>query len=331
MPAKLRAAVTGVSHWHARYDAAYLRLLQNLDVSIVGVSDPSLDFARSVANEFDTRPFDDHNELIGSTSPDFVIALGRHTDMPQIFVDLVGQAVPFMMEKPWGTSAAQVEDLANLAAERGTWAAVPLMMRYTHWAQTARSLIAKGEMGALSHLSIRIIRPTPQRYVEWGSPWMLSAAEAGGGALRNLGAHGFDACFFLTGEEPEVVAAATSSVVYGLDGDEYALVVLRTPSGLVFTNEVGYTVPTWPRNGTDGEQRLAGERVLVRSDPNGVRIVSGDGETLLPQSPDFGTPYHNVVVDTLDCLRRGDPPPCGPVDCVRVARLTDAAYRLAKA
>src|SRR5215469_16963432 len=82
-----------------------------------------------------------------------------------------------------------------------------------------------------------------------------------GGALLNLGGHGFDMARFLTGEEPEVVSAVVSRRVQGGEVEDYALATLRTPSGILFHNEVGYTMPTWPANQTDGEQKVAGERM----------------------------------------------------------------------
>src|SRR5215831_18204363 len=64
---------------------------------------------------------------------------------------------------------------------------------------------------------------------------------------------------YLTGEEPEVVSAVVSRRVQGGEVEDYALATLRTPSGILFHNEVGYTMPTWPANQTDGEQKVAGE------------------------------------------------------------------------
>ena len=45
-------------------------------------------------------------------------------------------------------------------------------------------------------------------------PWMLSKSDAGGGALLNLGIHGFDVCRYLTAEEPRVVSAVTSRAIH---------------------------------------------------------------------------------------------------------------------
>ena len=98
-----RVAVTEVSHWHSAYDASYLRILRDLGCEIVGVSDRSARIAGERAKQFGGTPFNDCRQMIEATKPEFVIALGRHCDMPEIFRFLVGAGVPFIMEKPWGT------------------------------------------------------------------------------------------------------------------------------------------------------------------------------------------------------------------------------------
>jgi predicted dehydrogenase len=85
--------------------------------------------------------------MIEETRPEFVIALGRHCDMPETFRFLVGARVPFLMEKPWGTDAATVAELADLAAARGAWVTVPFMTRYSFWAVTVKRMIEAGEFG----------------------------------------------------------------------------------------------------------------------------------------------------------------------------------------
>jgi predicted dehydrogenase len=99
-----------------------------------------------------------------------------------------------------------------------------------------------------TEMILRRIRPTMRRYVEKDSPWMADKSLAGGGALLNLGGHGFDMARFVTGEELQVVSAAASRQVRGGEVEDYALATLRTPSGVLFHNEVGYTMPTWPAN-----------------------------------------------------------------------------------
>jgi predicted dehydrogenase len=324
-----RVAVIDVSHWHSVNDASYLRILQGYKLDIVGVSDGNKAIADDRAARFNSVAFTSYREMIDKTKPDFIVALGRHIDMPVTFRYLVETGIPFLMEKPWGVDAQTVKGLADLAASKGTWACVPFPYRFSFWGETARKMVQSGELGSISHIVFRLIRPTPDRYVAWDSPWMLRKAEAGGGALINLGSHGFDLCRFITGEEPRVVSASISSAVYKLEVEDYAFVTLRTPSGIIFHNEVGYTMPTWPKNTTDGERKVAGSKAILREVPGGLSVLGADREEMIPTPKDYVSDWRAVVGECLNRLERGQPPPIPAADCAKAVALIHDAYRIA--
>ncbi|MBV8093721.1 MAG: Gfo/Idh/MocA family oxidoreductase [Acetobacteraceae bacterium] len=324
-----RVVVTEVSHWHSVYDAAYLRILRDLGCDIVGVSDRSARIAAERAEHFGGTPFTDYREMVEATRPEFAIALGRHCEMPEIFRYLVGAGVPFVMEKPWGTDADTVAGLVLLAAEKGAWVSVPFMQRYSFWAVTAKRMIAAGEFGRISHILFRGIRPTMRRYIEWESPWMAEKSQAGGGALLNLGPHGFDMARFVTGEEPEVVSAVVSRRVHEAEVEDYAFATMRTPSGILFHNEVGYTMPTWPANQTDGEQKIAGERFLLRQVPGGLQLLGSGRDEFMPQPEGWEAGYPRAIKEALEAYGRGDPPPIPASECAHAVRLVFASYHSA--
>jgi predicted dehydrogenase len=324
-----RVAVTEVSHWHSVYDASYLTILRDLGCDIVGVSDRSTRIAADRAQRFGATAFTDYREMVETTKPEFVIALGRHCDMPDIFRFLVGAGVPFVMEKPWGTDADTVADLARLAAEKSAWVGVPFMARYSFWAVTVKRMIEGGEFGKISHIFYRGIRPTMRRYVEWDSPWMADKSLAGGGALLNLGGHGFDMVRFVTGEEPQVVSAVVSHQVHGGEVEDYALATLRTPSGILFHNEVGYTMPTWPANQTDGEQKVAGEKLLVCQAAGGLQLTGPGRDEFIPQPEGWQAGYPRAIREALEAYGRGDPPPISASECARAVHLIFESYRAA--
>jgi len=158
---------------------------------------------------------------------------------------------------------------------------------------------------------------------------MLNKIEAGGGALLNLGFHGFDLCRYITGEDPKVVSAVTSHSIWKRDIEDYAFVTLRTPSGMVFLNEASYTFPT---TGSDSERKIAAAKALVRATNNadGVQIIGpGRNETLMAP-PGYVGSWAGVVKDCLDRIGRGEPPPSSVRDCARAVTLTFDAYRIAR-
>ena len=111
--------------------------------------------------------------------------------------------------------------------------------------------------------------------------------------------------------------------------EDYALATLRTPSGILFHNEVGYTMPTWPTNQTDGEQKVAGERLLLRQVPGGLQILAPGRDETIPQPPDWEAGYPRAVREALEARGRGDSPPIPASECAHAVRLIFDSYRAA--
>jgi predicted dehydrogenase len=324
----IRIAAVEVSHWHALNDAAYLRhLLTMPDVELVGIQDSDADIVARRAAEVKNPPtFTDYKKMLAAVHPDFVVALGRHSQMAAIAHDLVDAGYPFLMEKPMGLNAAQVEAVAAKAAKRNAFIAVPLAQRYAPFARRARELMANGRIGALSHIYVRINRPGPARYKAWDCPWMFDPAEAGGGCLRNLGAHGLDMFLYLTGEDAEVTGAQVSHRAHALAVEDYATVTLRSQSGVLGTVEVGNG---FPRDGTDGEWKLAGRDAILAMKDGALKVATAAGDEVLPGT-DVTAPYFTTLRDALDHWQNGQAPPIGIEDCLRTVRLIDQAYACAK-
>src|SRR6185436_14030663 len=132
----IRVAAIEVSHWHALNDAAYLRHLRAMpDVDLVAIqdSDPGL-VAKRAAEVGKPPTFTDHRKMLAEVRPDFVVALGRHRQMAGIAHDLIDRGVPFLMEKPMGINAREVEAVAAKAAKAKAFAAAPLAQRYGDFA-----------------------------------------------------------------------------------------------------------------------------------------------------------------------------------------------------
>jgi len=320
----MRVAAIEVSHWHALNDAAYLRHLVAMpDVELVAIQDSDAGLiARRAAEVGIPQTFTDYREMLTATRPDFVVALGRHRQMAGIAQDLLDQGYPFLMEKPMGINAPEVEAIASKATRLNAFVAVPLAQRYSPFATRARELLAAGRFGPLSHIYVRINRPGAARYKAWDCAWMLDPTEAGGGCLRNLGSHGLDMFLHLTGEQAQVTGAQVSRRAHEYPVEDYASVLLRSESGILGTVEVGNG---FPRDGTDGEWKIAGRDAILTMKDGLVKLATAEGDQTFPDS-NVTAPYFTVVRDALDHWQRGAPPPISVHDCVQVIRLIDQAY-----
>jgi predicted dehydrogenase len=271
-----RVVVIGAGHYHATAAPGYLKILQDLHLDIVGVHDFDPTLAKNRSERVNSTPYTDYKQMCEQTKPDFVLSLCRHDKMPGPIRYLIEAGLPFMAEKPWGTDSRTVTELADLADKKNAWATFPVPMRYSQWAQTCREMVQKQELGPISHIIVRFNQPGIQRYIDEGSEWMISKKEAGGGALLNLGIHGFDLASYITGEEPKVVGASTSHRIWNRDVEDYAFVTLRMPSGVIFINEAGYTYPT---NGSDSQRLLSAKNFVVGT-PGAVGSLFGGGAGL---------------------------------------------------
>ncbi len=323
----IRVAAIEVSHWHALNDAAYLRHLVAMpDVELVAIQDSDAGLvAKRAAAVGSPAAFTDYRKMLATTRPAFVVALGRHRQMAAIAHDLLDAGYPFLMEKPMGINAAEVAAVAAKAARLGAFVAVPLAQRYAPFATRARELLAAGRFGPLSHIYVRINRPGPARYQAWDCAWMLDPAEAGGGCLRNLGSHGLDMFLHLTGEPAEITGAQLSRRAHERPVEDYASVTLRSASGILGTVEVGNG---FPRDGTDGEWKIAGRDAILTMKDGIMKLATADGDETFPGT-DVTAPYYTALRDALDHWRRGAPPPISVHDCAQAVRLIDQAYERA--
>jgi predicted dehydrogenase len=324
----IRVGAIGVGHWHSLFDAAYLRTLVRMpEAKLVAVHDPDAALAARRAAELGGPPvFDDYRDMLARTRPDFVIVLGRHCDMAAAAHCLLDEGYPFLVEKPVGIDAAEVEAIARKAAAKQAFAAVPLFQRFQPFVLHARRMLAEGAFGPLSHFYFRSNRPTSARYVTWGAPWMLDPAAAGGGCLRNVGLHGIDAFLHLTGEEAHVGGVQLSARALEQPVEDCATVLLRTASGVLGTIEVGNT---FPGKGGDAEWKLGGRDALLVQRGAGLQCITAAEEEKL--AADLPEPLPAFALrDALQRWRRGEAPAAGIDDCHRAMRLVDEAYELAR-
>ena len=324
----IRIAAIEVGHWHSLYDAAYLKTLVKMpDARLVGVQDPDAAMAARRAAELGgPAVFTDYRDMLASTRPDFVVALGRPGAMAAIAHHLLDEGYPFLMEKPMGLAAGEVRGIADKTAAKKAFAAVPLFQRYHPFVAHARRMLAEGAFGPLSHFHFRSNRGSSARYVAWGSPWMLDPKVAGGGVLRNIGLHGIDLFLHLSGEDVEVAGAQLSSRALGEAVEDYAAVLLRTRAGVIGTVEVGNV---FPGSGADGEWKLAGRDALLVQQGGAVRCITAAGDSKLAEAP--AEQLAAVALrDALARWQRGEAPATGPEDCYRAMGVVDRAYEIAQ-
>ena len=320
----MRIVLIGVSHWHVPF---YLDpCLELPGVAVVGVSDADLSRAEPVAARAGCPAFADYREMCAALRPDFAFALGRHCDMPALGGFLIKAHIPFAMEKPCGTSLAEVQALAALARAENAFAAIPFVFRHCGLVDAVRD-VAAGE--AIQYMTFKFVGGLVERYRQARCDWMLDRATAGGGPLINLGVHFLDLCrVLLPGAQFEVTAAMMSNTQARLSIEDHAVVLLQGGSASCVI-ETGYLYPA-PHSVFDMHYSIRTTRHYFAARDATTLEISDDArarqtrEMTLINAPLYPT----FVADTLRRLERGEQPIADLDDMAEAMRLVQDAYAL---
>ena len=319
----MRLAFIGISHWH---QTLYIEpALELPDVAIVGVSDPDARIATSWAERLGCAGFEDFRDLCEAVRPDFVFALGKHSDMADEARCLIDLGIPFALEKPCGVSSAELRDLVQRSAAKGAFAAVPFVFRN---GELVRELQETNRGDGFQNISFRFIAGFPSRYQQAGCDWMLLRETSGGGSTLNLSVHFFDLCRVLMGQDARVAAAVMSNAAWGHEIEDYSAVVLTTGQGLC-TVETGYLFPA-PTSAFDLHYSVRSrDKYYVIHDARTMEVFDNSGTSEMKQVSSTNVPhYRDFVHDVLDRVRQGREPLASLADMLPVMELAEQAYAI---
>jgi predicted dehydrogenase len=181
-----------------------------------------------------------------------------------------------LCEKPMATNVADCERM--IAACKS--ANVKLMVAYRcHYEPTnlkAIRMIQEGVLGQVEAIE------SPFGFNIAPGEWRLSKAMAGGGPLFDVGIYSLNACRYLTGEEPEHIAAYAS--VIDRDGrfkevEENLAWTMRFPSGIVAScattygaNMAGYFKVNGSKGWLQVDSAFSYEGLNLRAEYQGTKI-----------------------------------------------------------
>ena len=319
----MKLAFTGASHWHL---PLYLDpALEVPGARVVGISDPDPGFVAGFSERLGCVGDIDFRALCRKTKPDFVFALGRHSDMVEQGRFLIAEGIPFALEKPCGLNEPDVAVLADLEARSGSFSSVPLVFRNGDFAARLREMSADG----IQYMTYRFIAGFAARYQQANCHWMLDPGLSGGGCTINLAPHFFDLALLLMGDQVRVRHATMSNAAWRYPIEDYSVVTLERGADICVI-ETGYLYPA-PTSTFDMHYAVRSPtQYLVAHDPETVEVVRNSGERELIRSLTTNVPhYRTFVFDVLGRVRNGQPPLARIADMVPIMRLIDDAYRKA--
>ncbi|MFF4049357.1 Gfo/Idh/MocA family protein [Streptomyces chartreusis] len=109
------------------------------------------------------------------------------------------------IEKPVGLTAEDARAVADAATRAGVHSAVGFNYRNAPAVETARELIASGEIGTVTHVRVRLLSDYAA-HPQGALTWRYERERGGSGVLGDLASHGADLARFLLGDIASLTA-----------------------------------------------------------------------------------------------------------------------------
>jgi predicted dehydrogenase len=312
MTSDVRVGLIGAGYIAGVHSAAYRAVkgtfpTMSADVALAAVADVDRDRARSVADAWGwAESTDDWRRVTRADDLDLVDICVPNALHAEIAIDALEHGKHVVCEKPLAADAHSAEQMVAAAAGSDLVSDVCFYYRLWPAVQHAHNLIAAARIGEIVHARGWMLQDYGRRQGA-SMGWRGDAAQAGAGALGDLGSHIFDVLRFLVGDVRRVCSMARSTIERPSTGppvDDMVAALLdfdRGASGVLEASwamaghrcDLGFDVVgstgairfSWERSNelevlTDDGAGRGFERVLVGPDMPGVGemiAVAGQG------------------------------------------------------
>ncbi|KIZ18771.1 Gfo/Idh/MocA family oxidoreductase [Streptomyces natalensis] len=345
----LRVGLIGYGLAGSVFHAPLIAATDGLDLDTVSTSSPERQ-AQARAEHPRVRTVDTSEALLDRADDlDLIVLASPNKTHVPLATAALKAGLPVVVDKPLAATAAEAEELAALAADRGLLLSVFQNRRWDNDFRTVRKLIEEGTLGEIQRFESRFERWRPQPKGGWresGDPLEI------GGLLYDLGSHLVDQALTLFGPVVSVYAEADIRRP-GAEADDDTFIALTHANGVrshlwmsattamlgprfrVLGSRAGYV-----KHGLDPQEAALREGLRpgtegaawgVEPESRWGRLGAGaspqsGGAEPVPTLPGDYPAYYAAIVRAL---REGGDPPVTALEAAETLRVLEAAVRCA--
>ena len=200
---KHRVGIVGLG-----FGRAHIPAFQANGCEVVAVCQRNQETARSIAERYNVPGvFERWEQMLEETKPDIVVIASPPNLHREIALRAFEQGAHVLCEKPLAMTAAEGRDMAEAARRAQRVAMTSFNWRFIPAMQRFHSLVEEGGVGRLFHAAGRWLGA---RWADEAAPstWRMDRAQAGHGAMGDMGVHVIDLVRWHFGEFARVTAQA---------------------------------------------------------------------------------------------------------------------------
>ncbi|GGA30984.1 Gfo/Idh/MocA family protein [Paenibacillus physcomitrellae] len=262
-----------LSFWHVHAKDYALQAEQHPEIAVKAIWDENPERGAMQAEARQVPFYADLEEVLANPDIDAVIVTTATSRHREVILAAARAGKHIFTEKVLATTTQEAKEIVDVVEQAGVKLTVSLPRLNTPFAQAAQEVVAKGLLGKLTQVRVRMAHKGALS--ETGlPPYFYSLEQAGGGAMIDLGCHPMYLTRLLLGM-PETLSASYGYVT-GREVEDNAVAVLRYAYGALGIVETGFVNPLSPltleAHGTKGSMAfsLQNRKLVVASLDNGA-------------------------------------------------------------
>jgi predicted dehydrogenase len=225
------------------FGRAHIPAFQSHGCKVVAVCQRDQQAARAVADRYGVpHVFERWQDMLAEVKPEIVVIATPPVLHKAIALEAFAAGAHVLCEKPLAMNAAECRAMIDAAAQAKRVGMTGFNWRYTAAMQRFHAMVEAGALGRLFNTHLRWMG---SRWADESAPstWRMDRAQAGHGAMGDMGVHVIDIVRWHFGEISAVSAQAgiayPSKTVPGVgkvtDAEDYCVVTARLASGGLVT------------------------------------------------------------------------------------------------
>jgi predicted dehydrogenase len=203
---QLTAGIIGLG-----YGRAHIAGLQAAGVQVLALCQRDTGAAASLAQQYQVpQVFGRWQDLLEQARPDIVVIATPPALHLPILKAAMAVGCHVVCEKPLATSSAEAQEMIAAAAAQSCLAITSFNWRFAPAMQRMKQMVDAGHLGRVFHVNARWFNPA---WVDANTAptWRMDRAQAGYGALGDLGVHLIDLVQWLFGPVEKVMACSATA------------------------------------------------------------------------------------------------------------------------
>lgn len=321
----IKVAVLGAGTMGKVHTAGYAQIP---GVKICGIFDKNVELGDKLAQEYNTKFYNNFEEMIEKEKPEIVDIC-----LPTIFhkeytIKLAKKKINIICEKPIARTVEDGKEMIKVCQENKIKFMVAHVLRFFPEYLKAKEILDSGEIGKPA-----IARTSRGAHFPRGVGDWYKNLEESGGVILDMIIHDFDYLRWCFGEVERVYTKSLTFKNY--EYIDYALVTLRFKNGVIAHVEGSWA---YPENVSFVEKlEIAGSKGIIEFDLNKtyptyvyVKKKEETAGVVVPESPFAEDPYTSEVRHFVECVRQGKEPCVSPLDALKAVEISLAALLSAK-